>query len=204
MDNETMMDANQAKENGFFTEVINTVKAVAIINNKSNMEKKEIEKQFDGFFAKIKNLFEKPMALMLTSADGASLDFGSEITEETEIAVGRKASVDGSPAEGEYVMPDGRTFVFEAGVITEIKEAEDNTETLKAENEALKAELETLKTQNLAKETELETVQANVEKMKNEFTSFKAQIKSEIKDFENDKPGDQDEPEVRKPFKIKE
>ena len=40
------------------------------------------------------------------------LDFGEEIRESDEIAVGSKATVEGKPAEGEYVLPDGVTLVL--------------------------------------------------------------------------------------------
>ena len=69
--------------------------------------------------------------------------------EEGEPQVGDAASPD-----GEHVLEDGRTIVVEGGVITDIKQAEeevieeskaDDTQALKDEIASLKAEIETLK-----------------------------------------------------------
>lgn len=203
MDDETMLTAEQAKEYGFFTEVIKTVKAVALININKDMKKEDFEKKMDGFYDKIKNLFSAPKALVLTTADGTSLDFGADVTEETEIVVGSTATVDGAKAEGDYIMPDGKTLVFADGVVTEIKEPnsdDPDLEALKAENETLKKEIDTLKASNLQAESNLNTVKSGVESLKKDLKSYKALIVSDIKNFNNDPPGG-DPDEVKKPFK---
>ncbi len=63
--------------------------------------------------------------ITVSTAAGEILDFGDfadAITEEVEIAVGDKATIDGKNANGEFVLTDGKTLVFVNGVITEIKE----------------------------------------------------------------------------------
>ena len=42
--------------------------------------------------------------------------------------VGDVATVDGEPAEGDYLMPSGETYVFAAGELTEIIAAEGEEE----------------------------------------------------------------------------
>ena len=55
------------------------------------------------------------------TADGQLLDFGDKINELSEIEIGSEAKIDGKPAEGEYIMPDGKKLTFEKGKLTEIK-----------------------------------------------------------------------------------
>ena len=88
----------------------------------------------------IKNMFKTaPKMIVLTATTGEALDFGEIMTEE-EIAVGVKATIDGQPAEGSFTMPDGKTFVFAGGELTEIVEPVD-AEQLKSENDELKAKI---------------------------------------------------------------
>lgn len=55
------------------------------------------------------------------TGDGQLLEFGDEIVEFNDITEGSEAKVDGKPAEGEYVMPDGVKLTFKKGKVTEIK-----------------------------------------------------------------------------------
>ena len=59
------------------------------------------------------------------------------------------ATVDGAPANGEYLMPDGTTYVFEEGILTQIIEAGvvevDEITALKEENARIKQENEDTK-----------------------------------------------------------
>lgn len=55
------------------------------------------------------------------TADGQLLDFGDKINELSEIEIGSEAKIDGKPAEGEYIMPDGKKLTFEKGKLTDIK-----------------------------------------------------------------------------------
>lgn len=124
-----------------------------------------------------------PKMIVLTATTGEALDFGEILTEE-EIAVGVKATINGVPAEGSYVMPDGKTFVFVGGELTEIVEPVDD-EQLKAENEELKAQnqelqnnVETMKAELEQKTQMLATLNGTVEKLETEFKTFKNKFSS--------------------------
>ena len=194
MKNETWLDANQAKELGFVTEIITTMKAVALFNvNKPNknitMNQKEletaVEKGHNSLLDKIRKMLNLSGVKMLTitAADGTILDFGEQAASIEEIVVGMTATIEGgAPPEGDYVMPDGRTFVFAAGVLTEIKEAAggDDAEALKAEIEQLKKDLDAEKAKNTA-------TKAAIVDLQKDITKFKAQMKSDIKGIDPDK-----------------
>ena len=212
MKNETWLDANQAKELGFVTEIITTMKAVALFNIKNSnknitMNQKELEtaidKRHDSLLDKLKKMLNLSGVKMLTitAGDGTILDFGDQVTSVEEIEVGMKATIEGgAPPEGDYVMPDGRTFVFAAGVLTEIKEAAggDDAEALKAEIEQLKKDLDAEKAKNT-------TTQAAIVDLQKDITTFKAQMKSDIKglDPESFSKADPNAPADRSPGKPK-
>jgi len=131
----------------------------------------------------IKDLFKPaaPKMIVLTASDGTSIDFGEIMTEE-EIAVGVKATIESNPAEGSFVMPDGRTLVFVGGELTEIVEAVD-TEEMQKENEELKAQIAELQTANEVMKVDLEekttmvaNLKENFEKVEKEFTTFKTRF----------------------------
>lgn len=192
MNNETYLTADQALQHGFATEIMQPLKAVATINNHNNNNMKneefeqKIDEKLDGFWTKLAKAFkfETPKNLVLTTGDGMLLDFGDQVQEESEIDVGMTATVDGQPADGEYVMPSAVIYVFENGVLSEIKQPEeDQMEALKEENDALKAELDEYK----EKVNNLETGNAELKEsntaLAEEFKNFKAEIKSDIKGF---------------------
>ena len=125
----------------------------------TNEDKSWIEK----LFAPILNKSNPITNITVTDADGIVIDF-PDLTEGDKPKVGDKATVDGSPADGEFVMPDGMKHIFVAGELTEMVEpaAEDSEETvaLKAENESLKAQIATAS----ASFTALETSVVNLKK----------------------------------------
>jgi len=86
---------------------------------------KKFEEKSEGWLKKIMKAVRGIKMITVTTADGTLLDFGEDITEESQIQVGSTATVDGSPASGEYVLNDGRTLVFENGAVTEIVESEE-------------------------------------------------------------------------------
>ncbi|MFA7362096.1 MAG: head maturation protease, ClpP-related [Candidatus Kapaibacterium sp.] len=199
MDKETILTSSQAKNYGFATEIAETFRAVALFNitNKNNeMTKEEIgnemDKKFETFFSKIKNLFSKAKNLTVTTGDGVMLDFGDQISDVSEIAVGMTATKEGGIIEGEVVMPDGSTLTFEAGKITAIKPAEggDEVAVLKAENEDLKKQLAEVQAQALVLKSESETKFKTFER---EISEFKAQIKSDIESYSK-KENEKEEP----------
>ena len=185
------LTTEQIETLGFATIKKQEFKAVAKLNNnKMEMTEEKLEKKFDTFFDKMKNYLKKKdvKAIMLKDANDVELNF--EVETETEITVGTKVMAD----DGDYVMPDGRTFVIAGNEITEIKEAAaDDTEDV----EALKTEIAELKTQ-------IETFTAEKSKMETEIVAFKKEMKSVFKAKKEDNPTPQKpvEPKSdRKPYK---
>ena len=184
MTEERWMSAEEAFQKGF-------------VNN-FKTENKMTEKQFDekanSFFERIANFFKpKTKNLILQSADGLEINI-PDIDSEDQIEVGiTGVTAGGSTANGEYVMPDGRTLVIEAGTIMEIKESEETSESESETTETiedLKAEIERLK-------------QAQQNAL-NAFQSFKNLVKSEVKFEAEEKPEKEPvENKIRKPFKNK-
>lgn len=211
MKNETYLTSEQAQNLGFITEMVPTMKAVARINLKNNtmsqMTAKELDTKMDGWFNKVMKAFKtKPEVKMITvtTADGTILDFGDAVEEESQIAVGSVATVDGSPASGEFVLTDGRTLVFAEGAVTEIKEGEESVEALKAklaEAEQKIAEMEAAKAEADKEVVTMKEAQSAFEK---EFKTFKATMLSDmgLKDPDKKESGESgNEPKSRKLWK---
>lgn len=173
-----MVNPEWLKEKGFVNE-IKEFKAVAKFNynNMSTNLTAEDKTWIEQGFASIKNLF-KPKALKLQDANGVEIDF-YELETDASPKVGDKARVDGKDAVGEYVMPSGQTYIFEAGALTEIKEqaGSDETAALKQENADLKAEIETLKAQASKKQTEFD---GKLNDLQTKFTDFQNELKTKF------------------------
>lgn len=184
---ETTYTPDEMIAKGFISKLEEELEAVAFFDefNKEPMNtltNDEAKKQFtslqnsikDGFDS-LKKLFGKtdPVAMVLQDANGIEIDF-TDLEEGATPSVGDKATIDGSSAEGEYVMPSGETYVFEGGELKEIKpsEGDDSMESLKEENESLKKELETLRAENNAKDKNLEKVQGEVVGLKTSFAEL--------------------------------
>jgi ATP-dependent protease ClpP protease subunit len=165
----------------------------------------ELQKFETSFMDKIKNFFQpKIKNIVLKDVNGAELDFS--VDTEEEITIGTTATVDGANASGEYVMPDGKTLVFEAGAITEIKEPEaegdEEMEALKTENEELKAELEELKAIQANHDETVKGYESKLENLKEDVEAFKNKFSGKV--VNNDKPIDKaGEKESTKAFKTK-
>ena len=95
--------------------------------------------------------------------------------------------VDGQPAEGDFLMPDGQTYVFVGGVLTEIMPAQvdDNAEKIAELEKQLadaKAEIEA-KSEALA---EASNVVATLKKeIKSSFEAKPAEKKEEISEVKS-------------------
>lgn len=151
------------------------------INNKNMTEedKNWIEKGFE----KIQNLISPKITnIIVQDANGVSLDF-PEVMEGEEITVEATATVEGVPAEGEFVMPTGEKFVFAAGVLTEIvptESGDDEGEDFEAKYNALKAEMEAKEQTTAQLETELTEKETLITNMAKEVKEFKASITSKF------------------------
>lgn len=126
MKKETEYTAKEAKEFGFATEVIETVRALAIFKPKNKEMKNKNQKV--GLIARLTKAMkalstdDEPKALSLEVEGGGTIDIE---TESDTPAVGDAVTVDGEAApDGEHVLADGRKVVTAEGKITEIIEPE--------------------------------------------------------------------------------
>lgn len=168
---ETYLNAEQLYDFGFTT-AKRELRAVAKLNinqNKNEMtEQEKVEaKKAKGILEKIKAFFQEDDAVMKTlkTADESELVF-SGVDEESRVQVGDTATVDGAPANGEYILADGRKLVFEAGKLIEILEEEDEDDNLEEELQALREENKELKEQVENKTSEVTEAVAKLKEAK--------------------------------------
>lgn len=190
MSAETFMTPEEALAKGFITEIASVMKAVAKFNpNSKKMAKKaKSQKQAKSILAKIRKLagVDAPQNKMVLDATGAEIDF-PDLEDDDTPSVGDTATVDGSPADGEHVMPSGETYVFAAGELTEIQPAEEEEEdeseelqALQAENAQLKKDMKALKKSEKALKKENNTIKASLKGVEKDILSLKKSIKSEF------------------------
>ncbi len=208
MKDETFMSAETALSKGFITEIMPVMKAVAKFNfnnsnkqkpmSKKKMTKKEAESSLDKALNSIKNIFKGSNAQnkIVQDSDGTEIDF-TELEEDEKPSVGDTATVDDALADGEYTMPNGEIYVFEAGELTEIKPKEDEggeegeegtseeVENLEKEVNQLKKELKaekkaakTLRTENKALQKSAKVQAKAIETVKEEILNVKKSIGS--------------------------
>lgn len=142
LENETFLSGDAAYDLGLATTLEIPLKAVAFYDSDiENEPKNAIMKQADKLIKALQSFLSTPdqeettdevVALIVQDANGTEINF-PDLAEDETPEVGAKAEVDGQPAEGEYVTPEGATWVFAAGELTEIKPAEGEEE----EEEAL-------------------------------------------------------------------
>lgn len=170
------------------------IAAKAYFNNKidkqmTQEESKSFLDKFNSGVDKILNALtgkQQVTNIMLQDANGVTLDF-PDVQEGEQVGLDAKANVDGAPAEGDYVMPSGETYVFVGGVLTEIRESEqDDSEDFEAKYNALKEQMEQEATAKAALETELQEKTELVTNMAKEVKEFKASITSKF-EVENKK-----------------
>lgn len=185
---------------GFATIIKPTFKAVAYFKNNNDMENKEVKEKLtgiEGLLSKIMS-FIRPKNIMLADVNGVNIDFGADVTDPSQITVGISATVDGAPANGNYVMPDGSTLVFAEGKLNEIVPSQDSEmQKLKTENEQLKQKLS-------EKDVEFEnfkkTANADILNVKNEVLKFRNMF-SDGNPKGNEGHEETDPPVIRKAFK---
>ena len=161
--------------------------------NNNNLKNKEMNKeeirdalaeQEKNLLGQIKSWFKgAPKAAIFQDVNGVDLDFGEAVETIEQIEVGMTATVDGGPAEGEFVLSNGSTYVFVAGEVTEIiiPEGED----LETENAALKQELETLKAKNTLNVSEVKNLKSEIEKTRADALKSLNKVKSDFDIFKN-------------------
>jgi ATP-dependent Clp endopeptidase proteolytic subunit ClpP len=179
---ETFLSGDEAYKIGFATEKISQPEAVAIFKpnpNKKSMSTKTKPSIWEQVTAILKG--HKILNKIVFDAEGKELDF-YELEENATIELGAKARYDGQDANGEYKVQSEEdasivlTYVFENGVLMEIKEPEVVGEADAEEMQALKDELEALKTQIAEKETAVVDLTEQVTNLKKENKSYKEAI----------------------------
>lgn len=155
--NETWLTPQQLSDLGFTTTP--QVKAAAKAFLKSNTSAmtgsfSERDKNWmEGLFNKVLSRFKHSAVFnkIVQDGTGTEIDF-TDLPDDGIVEVGALATVDDKPAEGEFVMPDGATYVFKKGELTEIIEPEDDAEleAVKTENKNLKRQLNLIKSEVMA------------------------------------------------------
>lgn len=156
--NETWLTPAQLSALGFTT-TPQPIKAVAkaYLNTNKPMRGTFSEKDrhwMESLFTKVLGKFNQPRIFnkLVQDATGIEIDF-TDLADADVVELGTTATVDGQPAEGEYLLPDGTTYVFTAGELTEIIEPEEGAApaaSLRAQNKALKRQLAQIKTEVMA------------------------------------------------------
>jgi ATP-dependent Clp protease, protease subunit len=118
---------------------------------------KDLKDNFMSLFGK-KAMAAAPIAVDLPTKDGKTINVQSDNGD----LVNKPATIDGNPAEGSFMLADGRTLVCSQGVVKEVKEAgampqETEAQRLQKQLEAVQAQL------NQAKATEEARVKAEEE-----------------------------------------
>lgn len=177
MESEKVLTAEKALEIGLIKEIRNLQQTYNTMTNT------EIQNQFEGIrgmlnsiTAMFKGKKESPKNVIIQDANGTEIEL-PEVEAVEQIAVGDIATVAGTPAVGEYIMPDGSVYVFEGGVLTEIRmpesesEPTDDVENLKKENSELKTQLEQI-------QSEMAKVQNSLETLRKSFTIEPPEMKT--------------------------
>ena len=140
---ETYLSATQALQLGFATSIQPAQKAMARLNN--NKEENEIslmnklQKEVSAIYNKV---FGIKNEMILQDATGVELVF-PDLAEGDLAEIDTKVTVEGNPADGEYLMPDGSTIIAKGGVITDIKPKEEEGEEPEAAEESETDEAQT-------------------------------------------------------------
>lgn len=148
MSRDEFLDNNNLVSLGIAHEVIESeFKAVAKYKQKkvemNDVEVKEKLGLLDAIMAKLEKVFpSKVKAIVLQDAAGTEIDF-PDVEQGVDPVEGDMATVDGKAADGPFVMPDGKTYVFAVGKLVEIKpaEGEDDMEALKQKITELEGQL---------------------------------------------------------------
>lgn len=177
--NETWLTEDQATSLGFATALNEPIlaKAYLKLNNDKPMTKED-KSWIEEKFSAILNSFKKQIVnVVLQDANGVAIDF-TEVAEGETPAVGAVATIDGQPADGEYVMPDGSTFIFVAGELTEIVLVADPNEEL----DALRKQLADKEAELSASATKIAEQEATITNIVKEVKELKAGITSRFND----------------------
>ena len=163
--NETWLTEDQATSLGFATSLNEPILAKAYLNlNNDKPMNKEDKSWIEDKFNSILNAFKKPILnIVLQDANGVAIEF-AEVMEGETPTIGAIATIDGTPAEGEYIMPDGSTYIFLAGELTEIVVSGE-------------VELDALRKQLADKEAELQASAVTIAEQEVQITNIVKEVK---------------------------
>lgn len=135
MNEETYISPEECVRLRFATAIEQIQRPAALLNritkpiNKSKMNKKtkkvRAKNQSEkSFIKRLQRIFDKD----IFTADNEILEF-PELDDEDVVSVGDKGYLNGEPANGEVIIANGDVYVFEDGVVVEIREKSEETET---------------------------------------------------------------------------
>lgn len=144
MREQTAITPQVALKYRFATHIEPSNKPLNLIKNRYMNKKTSLVGGFKRFLA-----FIGIQNKIVFDAENNEIDF-YELEEADTVEVGAKANINGEPATGEVVIATGETYVFDAGILVEIRptQSEEVTETveeLEAENKHLKQQINELR-----------------------------------------------------------
>lgn len=200
--NETWLTQEQLTTLGFTNSQPVKAAAKTYLKRESNMNGTFSERDrhwMESLFTKVLGKFKTNGIVnkVVQDAAGTEIDF-TDLADDATIEKGQKATVDGKPAEGEFVMPDGITYVFTAGELTEIKPAEEEEEEQnQVDLDAANARIEELQAEVTASNTERDALKTQLASIKKDVLDLRKQIRSSYnpdgKKAKNHKKGDEDD-----------
>jgi len=199
--NETWLTIDDAFDFKFVTEMEidfpMVAKAVYNLNTNTNMtnltneDKSWIEQKFDAILNKFGA--KKVQNIVLQDSTGVELEF-PEVADGEEPAIKSTVLVAGEKANGEYIMPDGSTYVCVDGLLEEIKPMEEEAEDV----DAMKLELDALRKEKAEMTTALAEQTELVNSVKKEVLALKKTITSKATiDAKSDGKKDEDADTLR-------
>ena len=179
LENQTYLTESQLFEMGFTTEQSSLpVEAVAFLDTNINplTMNKNKKKQAQSIISMIKSLFDGTAEMkMVLTADQKELVF-PDLEEDAVIKIGDKALLEDAPAEGEIVLADGSSLVFEAEKVIDIKpKVEEDKDT--EEVAQLKAQIKTLTDEKQAQASKETALQTKINTVNNELKDAKKVLK---------------------------
>ena len=178
-DEERILTAQEAIDAGLATGILEPMKAVAKFNKgiKSPNKSEEMDKsKFDQLIEAVNSLVKKIKGgaknASVTADDGTVLYFDGDVIA-VDTAVFADEAMTEPAADGSYVEGN-TTYTVAGGVVTEIAEAEAESE----EMAALKAELET-------KTAELDAMKAEIAELKAANEAEKVELNKELDSIKN-------------------
>lgn len=169
--NETWLSQEQLMDLGFVTTGLD-LQIAAKFKKSTNKNNNKMSKKNKLAALLAKLIGEEVACKMIFSADEKEINF-PDIAEDGVIEVGATATYDGQPAEGPIVGQDGKTYVFEGGVLTAINEPSSEEEV--TEDEMVEALAETLEAM-LDISKRLEAVEKEAVGLKTDNTDLKAKL----------------------------